>query len=454
MNTGNINYPITASAALTVAGIVLDNSSYLEKGREFAHNSLKYFSKNRLLFGEGSPQNGFSPKGCRAIDLGYNVEESIPALVLYGLLTKDEEVLQTVTVSLQEHLEFMLPDGAWDNSWGSRDFKWTYWGSRTSDGCQTAYALMADRDSRFAEASWRNAMLLKACTYEGILYGGPHYHIKGELPCIHHTFGHVKALAAVMDFSSNKNTDMQHSILPREEAKGIKEYPEIDTWLVALGPWRATITAYDWEYMKNGHPSGGSISMLWHKELGPVLSGSLTEYTMKEPTNMQRVRDSLDFSLTPRLELILDGLYYRNISYNNAVVSYKSTKDEIWFQSEGKLVDRNQKIPDIGQVNYNIKYIFTPRSFEIIINSDLEADKAELRYYLPVISDRSEEINQPTPETVVINKNNKKLFINSSSHIELIKCDNNRVFNHVPGFQAIPLFINVREGSSINIIVK
>ena len=33
----------------------------------------------------------------------------------------------------KKHLEFMLPDGAWDNSWGTRSFKWTYWGVKSSN---------------------------------------------------------------------------------------------------------------------------------------------------------------------------------------------------------------------------------------------------------------------------------------------------------------------------------
>ena len=44
---------------------------------------------------------------------------------------------------METHLEFMLPDGAWDNSWGTRSFKWTYWGGRTSDGFMGGYYLMA-----------------------------------------------------------------------------------------------------------------------------------------------------------------------------------------------------------------------------------------------------------------------------------------------------------------------
>ena len=47
--------------------------------------------------------------------------------------------LREVIASMRTHMEFMLPDGGWDNSWGTRNYKWTWWGSRTSDGCQPAY---------------------------------------------------------------------------------------------------------------------------------------------------------------------------------------------------------------------------------------------------------------------------------------------------------------------------
>jgi hypothetical protein len=127
IHTGNINYPITCSYALSLLGQYLGRKHYMDKGKELAHQSLSYFTKkDRLLFGEGHPVNEISPKGCYSIDLGYNVEESLPALVLYAKLTGDTEVLDVVTESLKAHLEFMLPDGAWDNSWGTRNFKWTY----------------------------------------------------------------------------------------------------------------------------------------------------------------------------------------------------------------------------------------------------------------------------------------------------------------------------------------
>ncbi len=452
INTGNINYPITAAAALTVAGRLLDRPSFLEKGREFAHASLRYFTENMLLFGEGDPRDGSSPKGCRAVDLGYNVEESLPALVLYGRLSGDEEVLQSAEASMKAHLEFMLPDGAWDNSWGSRDFKWTYWGSRTSDGCQAAYALLADRDPVFAEAAVRNALLLKACTHDGILYGGPHDRIKGEWPCIHHTFTHAKALAAALD-SGEDGSRTFPAILPRETARGVREYPEISTWLAASGPWRATITSYDWEYMKKGHPSGGSLSMLWHEALGPVLAASLTEYAMKEPANMQRVKDGVDMSLTPRLELVREGVHYRSICDYKADVSYDCAGEEIRFRSAGRLVDGDQRNPSCGAVNFIIWYLIKPDSLEISVKCDAEPQAGELSYCLPVISDWTEKIERPTPGTAEIYKNGKRLQICSSAPLETTECPGGRIFNHVPGFQAVPLYIRPESDSRIIIAV-
>lgn len=51
-------------------------------------------------------------------------------MVYYALMAKDTDLLTLVDRSMATHLEFMLPDGAWDNSWGTRSFKWTYWGGR------------------------------------------------------------------------------------------------------------------------------------------------------------------------------------------------------------------------------------------------------------------------------------------------------------------------------------
>ncbi|OLE69868.1 MAG: hypothetical protein AUG74_08205, partial [Bacteroidetes bacterium 13_1_20CM_4_60_6] len=323
MDYGNINYPVTASYALTLLGELLDEPRYRARGRQFAHDALAFLTRpSRLLYGEGQPQAQRSPKGLVPVDLGYNVEESLPALVLYGLATKDGEVLEAVTAALAAHLQFMLPDGGWDNSWGTRNYKWTYWGSRTSDGCQTAYALLADRAPAFGTAATRNTELLRACTHNGLLHGGPHYADHQVPPCVHHTFCHAKALATVLDHPAVPG---EMGPLPRETATGVRTVPELDTILVARGPWRATVSGYDWLYKKKVFSGmGGALCLLWHRDLGPLFTASLANYLPVEPNNMQLLAGEPDFSLTPRVEIRTGGQWFSNIFDPAATVSQSS----------------------------------------------------------------------------------------------------------------------------------
>lgn len=444
MSLTHINYPVTCSATMVVAGKVLDEPRYTARGRELAHNALSYFSQdNRILFGEGVPQDGKTPRGCRPIDLGYNVEESLPSLVLYGLIESDEEVLGVVTESLKSHLEFMLPDGAWDNSWASRNYKWTYWGSRTSDGCQGAYALLADRDPCFAEAAVRNTRLLAECTHEGILYGGPHYVRHGELPCIHHTFCHAKALATVLDHIDivEKAAPSCEVPLPRQKASGIRYFSEMATWLAAIGHWRATVTANDWEHTKGAHASGGALTMLWHETTGPILVASMTEYLLMEPSNVQPHRDDVWMPLTPRLEWQCDGNYYRNINDLTAEVNCEQTEDQLIFTTKGYMVDKNQDNPNPGKIPFQISYRFTANDVEILVDPQDDCPVDSLEFFLPVISPNNEKIKCSADGCVDIIKGNARVNISTNVSSGLRGHDEPRVFNHVPGFEAVPLSV-------------
>lgn len=62
-------------------------------------------------------------------------------------------------------------------------------------------------------------------------------------PCIHHTFAHVKPLAALLD--SDAEAPQSPAKLPRESAYGVKYFEDIRTYLAAKGAYRATVTGYD-----------------------------------------------------------------------------------------------------------------------------------------------------------------------------------------------------------------
>ena len=304
----NINYHAATAAAMALLGSYRGREDYKARARQMAKACLSHITEDGFLYGEGKPMEHVTKRGCRPVDIGYNVEESIPELLMYARVMEDEEALRKVRGLLKTHLDFMLPDGGWDNSFGTRNFKWTYWGSRTSDGCQEGYGMWGQEEPQFSEAAYRNLLLYKACTPEGFLYGGPDYHSHGETPCIHHAFSHAKSLTSVLDHGVEP---WERCSLPAEEKQGMAYYPTIDTWRIYKGPWIGTVTAYDFEYLKGGHTSGGTLSMLWHRKMGPVIASSMTEYSLFEAHNMQQsVRKAEHRPLTPRIEMTVGKTVY------------------------------------------------------------------------------------------------------------------------------------------------
>ena len=451
---GNINYPLSASYALSLLGRLHDEPRFNERGRLLSQKALGFLThKDNFIFGEGTPYYQPSPKGCFSVDLGYNVEETLPSLVLYGLLNKDEELLEKLTLSLQTHMEFMLPDGGWDNSWGTRNYKWTWWGSRTSDGCQPAFALLADRDPRFYRAALRNTELLQRCTIDGLLYGGPHYAAHHVPPSVHHTFCHIKALTTILDHTSLPSPPKNSSkiTLPRETPYGIRLFSDIQTWLISTGDYRATITAYDREYkaMHNGHATGGALSMLWHNATGPLFVASMNTYQLVEAGNMQADKDPLSMPLTPRAELTANGIVYMNISDLTASVTVEEKTPQFTITTHSRLVDKDQQDPPTGPIHCQTTYIFSPEKTQLSFTCTPTPD---IRIVLPLISPSGEQITT-TNNTIHVQKEKATVILSSNQPIQQLPTTGGRIFNFVPGLEAIPLAINQSE-AHITIITK
>lgn len=230
----NINYPGTAVYGLNLIGGILNRDDFKAKSKTLASQVKSYFTANEgLLFGECKKSSSkLSEKGLHGVDLGYNVEETLNSLVMYALKEKDEELLQILTKSLNSHLEFMLPDGAWDNSWGTRQYKWSYWGSRTCDGSQPAFGMMAHINPAFGTAAVKNTELLQRCTADGLIHGGPGFIEAGIPPCVHHTFTHAKPLAALLDHWEHLPEINADTNLPRTNADGVKHFKDLDVFLL------------------------------------------------------------------------------------------------------------------------------------------------------------------------------------------------------------------------------
>ncbi|MBR5409986.1 MAG: hypothetical protein IK104_04875 [Clostridia bacterium] len=381
-----LNYYAAAAAATALLGTYFGRDDYISRARELAVYCLSHVSGNGLLYGEGRPNDAVTPKGCRPFDLGgYNVEESLPCLFRCAVALGDETALKAVKNLFRAHLLWMLPDGGWDDSVGTRAFKWTYWGSRTADGCQEALFALGKTDPVFAEAALRNLSLLRRCTQNGFLAGGPDYARHGETPCVHHTFCHAKALAGALNAGIPA---VPRVPLPADAPAPLVFYPELDAVRASCGGWRMDVTGYDFSYMKGDHASGGAVSLLWHEKAGPLIAVGAVDEPSREPLNLQKSTHPEDCRCTcPRIEITLDGVRYGSLYDFGAALAASSAPDRVTADIRAFLCDAgHRRMPGDGVCT--MCYSLTPSMLEIT-GSVPPAQAGDARFFLPLIGEKA-----------------------------------------------------------------
>ena len=342
-----INYYAANACAMALLGKYFDRPTYLAAAQRLADYCFAHESENGLLYGEGRPHDARTAKGCLPIDLGYNAEESLPSLTRYAETLGDADALERCRRLWRAQLRWMLPDGAWDDSFGTRSFKWTYWGSRTADGCQDALLRLGRDDPAFADAAWRNCTLLQNRTHGGLLAGGRDYADLGEPCCVHHTFCHAKALAAALDAGT------YDFVLPDAAADNktaAKYYPELDTYRLSCAGWIADVTGYDARYKRGGHISGGAVSLLWHKNAGAVIAAGMTEYALLEPNNQQLPQNAdAHISPCPRIEAHVGEKTAAQLHDYGAQMQCETADDAVTIRVQASLCGLDTAaLPDSG----------------------------------------------------------------------------------------------------------
>lgn len=382
-----LNYLAANACAMTLLGSYFSNGDYKALGARLAAFCLEHATENGLIFGEGSPRDAVSPKGCRPIDVGgYNVEETLPCLSRYALASGDQKTLNVCRKLWHAHLPWMLPDGAWDNSTGTRAFKWTYWGSRTADGCQAALTELGKDEPVFAEAAWRNFELFRRCTFDGLLFGGPEYHRNGEPACVHHTFCHAKVLAAALEAGVPA---FERVGLPSDQPEMLKYYPELDTFRAACGNWRMDVCGCDISYPGARHAAGGSISLLWHKTAGPLIAVGGTDNTLREPHNQQlSVRPETCRSGCPRVETLGGGVVFSQQFCTSARLSARLLPEGPEISVKAALCSEDGARP-AEDIVCLLEYRLTEDA--LCISGAVEQSQAgRVRYVLPLLGDKAQ----------------------------------------------------------------
>jgi len=401
-----VNYFCGIAAVLAMAYKLTKNQMYEQKAEYWLKLALEHFDKEGILYGEGpmEPAND----GSNAIDMGYNLEESIPLLLRYAVLTGKHEAF--FRERLRDHLNFLLPDGGIDNSFGSRHNKWTYWGSRTSDGLVEGLALVMD-DPMFADACNRVLTMYENCTHDGLL-AMPMAHEAMEPTCLHHTFTHAKALAALV--CAEPFAVPQRTVLPGEEKYGIKSYQNGRLLLASYGPFRATFSACNMQYLpERAANAGGSMNLLYHENYGIVCAATSAYYTPTEPLNQQ---------------------YLRNSDDPPCMTAQFVNEGRMACMEKNVRLERSGLTVKAGTEKWQAEYTFDEKKVTIKLASE-DGD-----YHLPIVCSKDKKIT--------VSEDRKRIDIDGKL---TVCCDvpicvdpRVRVFNQVGGLMYVPLSVHVQ----------
>ena len=427
------NYIIAYLASMAIAYKITGDQKYKDEALRNEATILSLLTEDGHFYGEAG---GFkiSKSGHRNIDLGYNVEESIGNFSLYAHLLERKNVLLKMAESLKASAEFMLPDGAWDNSWGSRAVKWTYYGSRTSDGAQLAFGLLAKYNPLFSEMCSRNSLLMLEMTQNGLLTGGKMYSEADIEPCAHHSFTHAKAAAYIVNNPIDKT---ETTSLIRENEYGIKHVESAGVTLISFGKWRATLTNTEQIFAGNQTLTGGSISLLYHMDKGVVSVGNGYKFSLVEPTNMQIPMDIDNICQTLRFEK--DGM--TSMLDNDAKCDFFADNTCITYQAQGNITDLNGNKGE----KYRLEYRFEKDKLTVTLKADTDG-----RFVLPLVCSSNRDFiltdNVCTFNEITVEANKKLMFKNGYYK--------NRIFNTAGGFMALPLYIDTKANEEITLTIS
>ena len=444
---GGINYLCSYAEAMAEAGHSLNEPKYLEEAGKAVVQIREFIAKDCLLTGEVVPLKFRTPeRDLDAVDVGYNLEEAIPAMLATAEELGDESFDSEVVATAKAHLEFMLPDGAIDNTAGSRAYKWTYSGSRTADGVLPLLAMLEKRGVKWARRAAERVVALhaKLTGDDGLLYGGLYYRDAGEPACMHHTFTHAKALAEYVVMTADTPRCADDGPMPRERRDRVVDFPTMDVKLASVGPWRATFSASDAclfpRHARKLSTGGGSPTLLWHEKAGLVLAATQADFFFVEPTNQQETRrERAILSTTPRLETA-DG--FTNVqdfgvkaksSFENGVFSYSA---------EGALTSQKGE----KGAAFSLAYLLDNGGFAVRAKAS-----APCRYHLPVVGGDDTKILVSGSEAT-IERGGVRFRVKSSMPLNVRRTERGeRSFTTIGGIMSEHLYVELDAGAELRL---
>jgi hypothetical protein len=239
-----------------------------------------------------------------------------------------------------------------------------------------------------------------------------------EPTCLHHTFCHAKALAAIYNSKIESFEYPEETLLPREHGYGVKLFQNKNLALISDGSFTATVNATDVQNYEGAENFGGSLTLLWHKKYGPICAATMHKYIPSEPLNMQYLTHSVkERCMTPRFKCD----------------DYSSDTDK-----SVKLTVENGTV-HVSTEKFSAEYSATEKRFLITVSGEGE-------YILPIITGEKRRVSLSDNSFISDN-----LTVTSSA---APSSDGKLYFNQVGGFIFSELRFKVQGKTDITISVN
>lgn len=350
----NINYYLTSAVALYRAHQIVGAPHYARQAERLMNDCIDMnLTRDGFLVGEKTVLRPHT-RVSSTVDIGYNLDMSLGAIAEYAVITGNERIRRKAVLALRKHMEMIYPDGSMDNSFGSRNYKWTLYGSKTAHGCQIAFMLLCDQDPSFYRAAELSTSYLAQSLREsdGLFGGGPMHEELFRHGCIHTTFNRADALATALAYG--REPARSDAAIPSEAPFGVRGYAELGVLHLRSGRWMGTVSCGS---VQNA-PAGGTISYLWHEGAGPVQLGSLTKYRRYESFNMPPAPAGYEEPVTPRIEAVRQGMVFANLYEYDAYSASVGDAEAVEVRVQGKLkYEEDGSCYDCG-ILYAIRYRF------------------------------------------------------------------------------------------------
>lgn len=197
---------------------------------------------------------------------------------------------------------------------------------------------------------------------------------------------------------------------------------------------------------------GGTLSLLHHKDAGPLFCAGMGEYTRKEPNNMQIPYKVRHQCLALRIEAEINGVLYSSIYEDEAKAEslLKNDSREISLKVQGQLKDISHNPPAGMELPYCLEYRFLKNQVEI--NGAFPLGKL----ICPIISHQEEELtfDESAGYSIIkIMKNGSPVYFKTRGKMEL-PYKTERIFHLVPGFQALRVDITpLSRENPVNLVI-